>query len=982
MGIADFEEELQVGSIPIRVLAQPAECVSPDLSVHAVKEMMPEDEPIAAVIVVEASKPVGLVMNLHLDRALSRRFGLSVYYTRPISLLMDTSFLAAEGGAALEDVAQLAMRREKNKVFDHIVVTENGVFSGVVPVPKILETLALLERQRTGALKTINERLCEEINQRKVAVDALRSSQDMLQSVIESFPYSIFWKNGKSTYLGCNRNFALEAGCQDPGDVIGKSDCELAWEESEAHLFGKWDLEAVGSAGPRCELLERLGEDGRPQYIEVRRIPLSGSEGKIIGILGSHENITEKRLAAQAVEANRAKSQFLANMSHEIRTPMNGVLGMAELLLCTDLDSHQKSLAETVFHSGEALLRVLNDILDFSKIEAGKLELEHINFDLRENVEDIVDLMAEHAHKKGLEIMCQIDPQTPTALVGDSGRMRQILSNLIGNAVKFTHEGEILVRVFVLEEEECEVLLGFEVRDTGIGIPVEMRERIFDAFAQSDVSMSRRFGGTGLGLSICRQLCEMMQGKINVESAPGEGSVFNFSARFQKQPEEKASCGFVRSSGNTPRVLIVDDNETNRSLLGHQLTAWGMRSGVAENGRKGLELLREAARMGKPYDIAILDMMMPGMDGLELAMKIKEEPLISDVELIMLTSAGQYGDIRTAHEIGVSVYLTKPVRQSQLYSALVHSNGRESGIQPGWLKPSLPLQQRPKRKADEAAVILLAEDHPTNQRLCAAMLKTLGYERVDVVQNGLEAIQAIERSSYGLVLMDCQMPEMDGYEATRKIREMEQLSLRPAPTRVPIVALTAHAIKEELDACIASGMDDYLSKPYTMDQLGFMVERWLQGSPAPAVEGCELESAKEDRQAGDRYSRDEMSDRSDECVIDAKTLESIRMLQDDEDEDLLSEVLSSFLDHAQGLLSTLVCALEQTDYENIRKSAHSLKSSSANVGAVKLAEMCKQLEAAACSSSNGSLRLGVQHLEVEYGKVQTALREILAEARR
>jgi two-component system, sensor histidine kinase and response regulator len=435
-------------------------------------------------------------------------------------------------------------------------------------------------------------------------------------------------------------------------------------------------MEMVKSLAPFHTMLER--ESG-VLFFEIRRIPMFDSKGNFTGVLGTHEDVTEKEIAARAIAANRAKSQFLANMSHEIRTPMNGVLGMSELLLGTDLDPQQRKLAETVFRSGESLLQIVNDILDFAKIEAGKLELEHLNFDLRDHVEELMELIAVNAHRKGLEFIYQIEDDVPARVTGDPGRLRQVLTNLIGNAIKFTEQGEIFVRTFLWEQTQGGILLGFEVRDTGIGIPLEAQSKIFDAFSQSDQSMNRRFGGSGLGLSISRQLCEMMGGHIEVESNLGKGSSFRFTVRLKKQhPGKSARKASLFLKPHDLRVLIVDDNETYRSVLKSQMDSWKMSSGCAESGEQALKMLRDAADSGNAYDLAILDRTMPGMDGLELATRIKEDPSLTSPALIMLS-----GDIERSRHPGVAAYLMKPARPSQLYNAIVDSMQGRRGIKTG-----------------------------------------------------------------------------------------------------------------------------------------------------------------------------------------------------------------------------------------------------------------------------------------------------------
>jgi len=543
------------------------------------------------------------------------------------------------------------------------------------------------------------------------------------------------------------------------------------------------------------------------------------------------ERTRELRAAKEAAEvAARAKSEFLANMSHEIRTPMNGVIGMAGLLLDLDLGPVQREYAETIRTSANTLLTVINDVLDFSKIEAGKLTFEVLDFDLNETVESTLDILAERAQSKGTELVMTIPPEIPRLLRGDPGRLRQVLVNLVGNAIKFTEGGEVVIRVAQQAESDSRVVLRFEVRDTGVGISPEEQAKLFQAFAQADSSTTRRYGGTGLGLAISKQLVLMMDGTIGVESEPGNGSTFWFTAQFLKATLELPPVDGERDGWSDLRVLVVDDNATSRKTLRHQIFGWKLQKGSAASGHEALKVLRAAAAEGHPYDIALLDVEMPEMDGLTLAHAIKAEPPISGTKLIALTPLGHSFADKRYQTADIDASLSKPVKQSRLFDCLVTVIGKDEATElsaPRMGATDLTPLAEIALGDPNGARILLAEDNSVNQKVALAMLKKIGFT-ADCVGDGVEVLEMLQKIPYGLILMDCHMPEMDGFEATRIIRKREFDSRQTCPWSAPvyIIALTASAMQGDREKCLAVGMDDFVSKPVRLAALKTALEAW------------------------------------------------------------------------------------------------------------------------------------------------------------
>jgi two-component system sensor histidine kinase/response regulator len=741
-----------------------------------------------------------------------------------------------------------------------------------------------------------------DITELKRAQEAIQVEAAKLSAMISSMEEGVVFANTEDRIIEINDYFARFVKMKRQ-EILGKTLWDFHKGEAAGRLrnhirrFRDWP-------GADPVVLQRpLGN----AVVVLRMQPIYRSrsyEGVLLNVIDVTELV---RAREEAERASRSKSEFLANMSHEIRTPMNAIIGMTGLLFDTKLDEQQREYLQAVKDSADALLSLINDILDFSKIEARKLELETIDFDLRTTVEGVADTLAHRAHEKKLEMAVSIDPKLPSSVQGDPGRLRQVLVNIVGNAIKFTEEGEVVIQVKLAEQTENEATIHFCVSDTGIGIPEDKLSKIFESFSQADGSMTRKYGGTGLGLAISKQLVALMGGQIHAHSTVGEGSRFCFTVTLPKH-DGKTARPILPYDVRGMRVLIVDDNTTNRKILMKMVGSFGCVPEAVESGKLAIEALKKARASGEPYSLILLDMRMPEMSGEDAARAIKTDPEIKDVSIIVLTSAADHSDAERLEDIGCDVYLLKPVKQSKLLDAIMgvlHAKGESRGDRVTPAAPGEPSQE----SRQFGFRVLLAEDNPINQKVAVKMLEKQGCA-VDTVANGKEAAEAAGEIAYDLILMDVQMPRMDAFEATKVIRKREGEG-----RHTPIIAMTAHAMKGDREKCLDAGMDDYVAKPVQRRELLAAIERW--GARSTEKDAKHQPPPLDVEAALPRFGGDRV---------------------------FLVEMLEEFLGYAPSQVEALRQALREADAEQLAKEAHSLKGGAANFAAHTMVSLAHGLE--------------------------------------
>jgi len=818
-------------------------------------------------------------------------------------------------------------------------------------------------RDSDGQLRGFSK-VTRDITERKLAEQKLQESEARYRSVVESMAEGIVVQDADGVIQTCNSSAERILGLS-AAQMQGVDALDPRWQgihengtpfiaEERPTVFTR----RTGK-GRNNVVMGIHKPDGSLTWVSISTQPLFyAGETKPDGIVASFVDITEHKRIEQelakardeALESARIKSTFLATMSHEIRTPMNGVLGMVDLLLATNLDEKQRKMLEVIQSSGRTLLNIINDTLDFSKIEAGGVGLEQQDFEPVQVIEGMVGLLASQAQIKGLSLMALVDPEVPSVLNGDSMRLQQILVNLVGNAIKFTEHGEVLVHAMLENMTQTHATLQVSISDTGIGLSVEARENLFQPFSQADDSTTRRYGGTGLGLAICKGLVELMGGEIGVESETGQGATFRLRIPFTIPSAATRTQLGAQPEGDlhNTKVLLVDDSTSARLILGRYLSKLKARTGTASSGKRALEELRAAATANEPYDAAVIDLVMPGLDGISLAQAIKQDPVVADTALILITAFYTEESQKQALQAGFVATLPKPVRQAQLFKAIKERyNPQLTLIAAEQPAPVITGEFEAKQR------ILLVEDNPVNQLVASMQLERLGY-KVEIAENGVEVLQIIDKEPYDLILMDCHMPEMDGFEATRRIRRREA----DGQTHVPIIAMTANAMQGDREVCLKAGMDDYIAKPIALSDLKQALERWLEPAEVVKHEIIPVSLPAEALPP---------------VTLDTDVLDNLCKLSKRSKPVVLRKLVDNFLTNSPKLLAEMRSAVENEQVSTLQRVAHTLKSSSASYGALYLADLCRILEA---SARAGDAPIGIQQveqIEAEYDNVKRAL---------
>ena len=827
-----------------------------------------------------------------------------------------------------------------------------------------------------------------DVTERKRTEEALAHERDLLRALLDNVPDAIYFKNLKSEFLKCSRALAKRFGIADPEALASRTDFDFFTQEHAAAAFED-EQRIILTGEPIIGKMEKETWPGaRDTWVLTTKMPFRNSNGVIIGTFGVSKDISELKQAEaelahardKAVELARLKSEFLANMSHEIRTPMNGIIGMTGLLLETDLSGEQKDYAETIRSSADSLLDIINDILDFSKMEAGKLQFEMADLDVREAVEGTAELLAGGAHQKGLEFGVFVDPRIPRLLRGDQGRLRQVLTNLIGNAIKFTQRGQVITEARLVLEGEQDVLVEFVVTDTGIGIRKEILPQLFMAFTQADGSVTRRYGGTGLGLAISKQLVNLMGGEVFVDSQLGGGSTFRFTARFVRGVPSLATLSELPGSLLTGRrMLLAVGTELTRRMIHHQCQPWDLIMEDVDTGAAVLNRLRADLGMGPAIDWLVVDVRLLDMDGLTLVGQIASLGLASCPPILLLTPLGNRLDPELLQGMGIRFCLSKPIRQKRLRESL------ESLIPGG-----SPATSTDGASHDTAALvakrnwrILVAEDNVVNQKVATRQLKRLDHA-ADTVCNGSEALEAQERVGYDVIIMDCQMPEMDGFEATRRIRMREQTS-KADGRRAYIIAMTANAMERDRQDCLDAGMDDYITKPVTLPDLEQALARALQASVAGKARASKRRTtskssptvpplSKKEAVVGSGAS--EVEGGREFPVLDLVVVRGLRG-SGAEDESAFKDLVDLFLHDAPVRYEKLKAALAQGNLVDAIRASHAIKGSSNNMGARELARRASEIELEAKAGGIDVARSKLDLLGEELDRVSSALKQLL-----